>query len=289
MLAWLDARLQCRWLRFRAFMRRERIKSSAFHPTQKAHVHRFYDFPPTTSTTAWVRMAATTSARIADVLAAADIACLQEVTRGWPQNGYADQTAEIGRGSTATIASTARWRPMRARSMPTADHQPPPQLRQRARLALADRLVARRDAAQDAARRAASTCSAATSRPWSRRRRGRCGSIARTSAASARRSACRRSRRCSPRCRAPTRRLRPGTVRARRRSCSRSRPCRCPRRRSSPAISTSRERISNIPKSPRRPRAMPGTRPAIPRGVETLPGRGPHRSRVRHAGPRAPR
>ena len=36
-------------------------------------------------------------ARIADVLADADIACLQEVVRGWPQNGYADQTAEIGR------------------------------------------------------------------------------------------------------------------------------------------------------------------------------------------------
>jgi endonuclease/exonuclease/phosphatase family metal-dependent hydrolase len=37
------------------------------------------------------------TARIADVLAEADIACLQEVVRGWPQNGYADQTAEIGR------------------------------------------------------------------------------------------------------------------------------------------------------------------------------------------------
>ena len=36
-------------------------------------------------------------ARVADVLAKADIACLQEVVRGWPQNGYADQTAEIGR------------------------------------------------------------------------------------------------------------------------------------------------------------------------------------------------
>lgn len=35
--------------------------------------------------------------RIADVLAEADIACLQEVVRGWPQNGYADQTAEIAR------------------------------------------------------------------------------------------------------------------------------------------------------------------------------------------------
>jgi endonuclease/exonuclease/phosphatase family metal-dependent hydrolase len=35
--------------------------------------------------------------RIADVLADADIACLQEVVRGWPENGYADQTAEIGR------------------------------------------------------------------------------------------------------------------------------------------------------------------------------------------------
>jgi endonuclease/exonuclease/phosphatase family metal-dependent hydrolase len=37
------------------------------------------------------------TARIADVLAHADIACLQEVVRGWPQNGYADQTTEIGR------------------------------------------------------------------------------------------------------------------------------------------------------------------------------------------------
>jgi endonuclease/exonuclease/phosphatase family metal-dependent hydrolase len=35
-------------------------------------------------------------ARIADVLVDADIACLQEVVRGWPENGYADQTAEIG-------------------------------------------------------------------------------------------------------------------------------------------------------------------------------------------------
>jgi endonuclease/exonuclease/phosphatase family metal-dependent hydrolase len=34
--------------------------------------------------------------RIADTLAETDIACLQEVVRGWPQNGYADQTAEIG-------------------------------------------------------------------------------------------------------------------------------------------------------------------------------------------------
>ncbi len=37
------------------------------------------------------------TARTADVLADTDIACLQEVVRGWPQNGYADQTAEIGR------------------------------------------------------------------------------------------------------------------------------------------------------------------------------------------------
>jgi endonuclease/exonuclease/phosphatase family metal-dependent hydrolase len=37
------------------------------------------------------------TARTADALAEADIACLQEVVRGWPQNGYADQTAEIGR------------------------------------------------------------------------------------------------------------------------------------------------------------------------------------------------
>ena len=37
------------------------------------------------------------TARIADALAEAAIACLQEVVRGWPQNGYADQTAEIGR------------------------------------------------------------------------------------------------------------------------------------------------------------------------------------------------
>lgn len=36
-------------------------------------------------------------ARLADTVAEADIVCLQEVTRGWPQNGYADQTAEIGR------------------------------------------------------------------------------------------------------------------------------------------------------------------------------------------------
>ncbi len=35
--------------------------------------------------------------RIADVLAEADVACLQEVVCGWPQNDYADQTAEIGR------------------------------------------------------------------------------------------------------------------------------------------------------------------------------------------------
>jgi endonuclease/exonuclease/phosphatase family metal-dependent hydrolase len=36
-------------------------------------------------------------ARIADAVAEADIACLQETVRGWPQNGYADQTAEIGK------------------------------------------------------------------------------------------------------------------------------------------------------------------------------------------------
>ena len=35
--------------------------------------------------------------RIADAVAAADIICLQEVTRGFPDNGYADHTAEIGR------------------------------------------------------------------------------------------------------------------------------------------------------------------------------------------------
>ena len=32
-------------------------------------------------------------------MAEADIICLQETVRGWPQNGYADQTAEIGRRS----------------------------------------------------------------------------------------------------------------------------------------------------------------------------------------------
>jgi len=36
-------------------------------------------------------------ARIADAVAAADLVCLQEVVRGWPQNGHADQTAEIGK------------------------------------------------------------------------------------------------------------------------------------------------------------------------------------------------
>jgi endonuclease/exonuclease/phosphatase family metal-dependent hydrolase len=35
--------------------------------------------------------------RIADAVAAADIMCLQEVTRGFPDNGYADHTAEIGK------------------------------------------------------------------------------------------------------------------------------------------------------------------------------------------------
>jgi len=35
-------------------------------------------------------------ARVADVLAETDIACVQEVVCGWPENGYADQTAEIG-------------------------------------------------------------------------------------------------------------------------------------------------------------------------------------------------
>ncbi len=35
--------------------------------------------------------------RIADAVAQADIVCLQETVRDWPQNGYADQTAEIGR------------------------------------------------------------------------------------------------------------------------------------------------------------------------------------------------
>lgn len=36
-------------------------------------------------------------ARIADAVAAADIVCLQEVTRGFPDNGHADHTAEIGK------------------------------------------------------------------------------------------------------------------------------------------------------------------------------------------------
>ena len=36
-------------------------------------------------------------ARIADAVAEADIVALQETVRGWPQNDYADQTAEIGR------------------------------------------------------------------------------------------------------------------------------------------------------------------------------------------------
>jgi len=36
-------------------------------------------------------------ARIADAVAQADILCLQEVTRGFPDNGYADHTAEIGK------------------------------------------------------------------------------------------------------------------------------------------------------------------------------------------------
>jgi endonuclease/exonuclease/phosphatase family metal-dependent hydrolase len=35
--------------------------------------------------------------RIADAMAQADIVCVQEIVRGWPQNGYADQTAEIGK------------------------------------------------------------------------------------------------------------------------------------------------------------------------------------------------
>jgi endonuclease/exonuclease/phosphatase family metal-dependent hydrolase len=35
--------------------------------------------------------------RIADAIAEADIVCLQETVRGWPQNNHADQTAEIGK------------------------------------------------------------------------------------------------------------------------------------------------------------------------------------------------
>ncbi len=34
-------------------------------------------------------------ARIADTVAEADIICIQEAVSGWPQNGFADQTAEI--------------------------------------------------------------------------------------------------------------------------------------------------------------------------------------------------
>jgi endonuclease/exonuclease/phosphatase family metal-dependent hydrolase len=34
--------------------------------------------------------------RVADAVAEADIVCLQEVVCGWPQNGHADQAAEIG-------------------------------------------------------------------------------------------------------------------------------------------------------------------------------------------------
>ncbi len=36
-------------------------------------------------------------ARIADAVAPADVVCLQEVTRGFPGNGHADHTAEIGK------------------------------------------------------------------------------------------------------------------------------------------------------------------------------------------------
>ncbi len=36
-------------------------------------------------------------ARIADAVAEADIVCLQEITRGFPDNNHADQTAEIGK------------------------------------------------------------------------------------------------------------------------------------------------------------------------------------------------
>ena len=35
--------------------------------------------------------------RIADAIAGADIMCLQEVTRGFPENNYADHTTEIGK------------------------------------------------------------------------------------------------------------------------------------------------------------------------------------------------
>src|SRR5260370_13101462 len=35
--------------------------------------------------------------RAAGAVAQADIICIQETVRGWRQNGYADQTAEIGR------------------------------------------------------------------------------------------------------------------------------------------------------------------------------------------------
>ena len=36
-------------------------------------------------------------ARVADTIASADIVCLQEIVRGWPQLGFVDQSGEIGR------------------------------------------------------------------------------------------------------------------------------------------------------------------------------------------------
>ena len=91
-------------------------------------------------------------ARIADAVAQADIICIQETVRGWPENGYADQTAEIGRRLNRYFRFHG---PMEAdASTVEADGRitnRPAQLRQCHRLALADPVVARGDAAQDAA------------------------------------------------------------------------------------------------------------------------------------------
>src|SRR5260370_37969938 len=70
--------------------------------------------------------------RAADAVAQADIICIQETVRGWPQNGYADQTAEIGRrlngyfrfhgpmGADASTVSADGWVTNRRRSFGNA-------------------------------------------------------------------------------------------------------------------------------------------------------------------------
>ena len=187
-------------------------------------------------------------ARIADAVADADIVCLQEVTRGWPENGHADQTAEIGKrlnryyrfhgpmeADASTVAADGTIT-SRRRSFGNAIVSRWPILWSRGVMLPKTRLAESFDLQRGyieaviavAVRAAAGLLHALEPR----RRRG---------------SACRRSTALmeAVQARGPVGRHL-GRHGVRQLSCSRSRRLPCRLRRSSPATSTSRRRIRNI-------------------------------------------